>query len=230
AAPAPAPGRPLGLALPGDPSAQTQLPPPPSAPAANITPPSQPAPREHSIIDVDHRIFSDPSPSALENLGDFAHKPWQAEPDETPDFRAERLPLLTPEQREEVLHLLTSPMNATATFGGVWDHISARYHHELSRNELLHLRNSFTLYRHTLITLHHNFTLSRHTPVTDDRHMTTLREQNFAAPDENSATAQWLTSVTSGEFLITRAHHKELTAAHISGIENARVARSRCRR
>ncbi|WP_157849437.1 hypothetical protein, partial [Streptomyces violaceorubidus] len=28
---------------------------------------------------------------------------------------------------------------------------------------------------------------------------------------------------TSGEFLITRAHHKELTAAHISGIENART-------
>ncbi|WP_157849472.1 hypothetical protein, partial [Streptomyces violaceorubidus] len=81
--------------------------------------------------------------------------------------------------------------NATATFGGVWDHISARYHHELSRNELLHLHNSFPLHRHT--------------PVTDDEHMTALREQNFAVPAENSATGQWLTSVTSGEFLITRA-------------------------
>ncbi|WP_037925314.1 hypothetical protein, partial [Streptomyces violaceorubidus] len=49
------------------------------------------------------------------------------------------------------------------------------------------------------------------------------REQNFAVPAENSATGQWLTSVTSGEFLITRAHHEELAAAHISGIENART-------
>ncbi|MGW2299090.1 hypothetical protein, partial [Streptomyces violaceorubidus] len=204
-----APGWPLGLALPADPSAHTQLPPPPSAPAATITPPSQPAPREHSVINVDHRIYSEPSASALINLGDLAHQPWHAEPGETPAFRAERLPLLTREQREEIIHLLTSPMNATATFGGVWDHISTRYHHELTTNELLHLHNSFTL--------HH------HTPATDDEHMTSLREQNFTTPPENTATGQWLTSVTSGELLITRAHHEELKAAHINGIENARI-------
>ncbi|MGW4551277.1 hypothetical protein ACWEN4_33765, partial [Streptomyces violaceorubidus] len=108
-----------------------------------------------------------------------------------------------------IIHLLTSPMNATATFGGVWDHISTRYHHELTTNELLHLHNSFTL--------HH------HTPATDDEHMTALREQNFTTPPENTATGQWLTSVTSGELLITRAHHEELKAAHINGIENARI-------
>ncbi|MGW2299438.1 hypothetical protein ACWCO7_34320, partial [Streptomyces violaceorubidus] len=203
------PGRPPGLALPADASAHTQLPPPPSAPAATITPPSQPAPREHSVINVDRRIYSEPSASALINLGDLAHQPWHAEPGETPGFRAERLPLLTREQREEIIHLLTSPMNATATFGGVWDHISTRYHHELTSNELLHLHNSFTL--------HH------HTPATDDEHMTALREQNFTTPPENTATGQWLTSVTSGKLLITRAHHEELKAAHINGIENARI-------
>ncbi|MER6169641.1 hypothetical protein [Streptomyces violaceorubidus] len=100
-------------------------------------------------------------------------------------------------------------MNATATFGGVWDQISARYHHELTTNELLHLHNRFTLHPHT--------------SATDDEHMTALREQNFAAPAENSATGQWLTSVASGDFLITRAHHEELEAAHIGGIENARI-------
>ncbi|MGW4547984.1 hypothetical protein ACWEN4_16595, partial [Streptomyces violaceorubidus] len=203
------PGRPPGLALPADASAHTHLPPPPSAPAATITPPSQPAPREHSVIDVHRRIYSEPSASALINLRDLAHQPWHAEPGETPAFRAERLPLLTREQREEIIHLLTSPMNATATFGGVWDHISTRYHHELTSNELLHLHNSFTL--------HH------HTPATDDEHMTALREQNFTTPPENTATGQWLTSVTSGELLITRAHHEELKAAHINGIENARI-------
>ncbi|MGW2299385.1 hypothetical protein [Streptomyces violaceorubidus] len=30
-------------------------------------------------------------------------------------------------------------------------------------------------------------------------------------------------SVASGDFLITRAHHEELEAAHIGGIENARI-------
>ncbi|MER6169621.1 hypothetical protein, partial [Streptomyces violaceorubidus] len=155
------------------------------------------------------RIYSEPSASALINLGDLAHQPWHAEPGETPAFRAERLPVLTREQREEIIRLLTLPMNATATFGGVWDHIYARYHHALTTNELLHLHNRFTLHPRT--------------SVTDDEHMTALREQNFAAPAENSATGQWLTSVTSGEFLITRAHHEELEAAHISGIENARI-------